>query len=65
LGRDAAHKLLEQATRRTIETGRRLADVIAELPEAALVSKEQIEDLDVPEAYLGSAETFRRQLLAP
>src|SRR5579862_3659146 len=40
LGRDAAHKLLEQATRRTIETGRRLADVIAELPEAALVSKE-------------------------
>jgi 3-carboxy-cis,cis-muconate cycloisomerase len=66
LGRDAAHKLLEQATRRTIESGRRLADVIAELPEAARVlSREQIESLDVPEAYLGSAEIFRQQLLAP
>jgi 3-carboxy-cis,cis-muconate cycloisomerase len=66
LGRDAAHTLLEHATERTIETGRTLVDVIAELPEAARVlSKEQIHNLDVPEAYLGSAEVFRQQLLAP
>lgn len=66
LGRDGAHKLLDQATRRTLESGRSLADVLADFPEAARVlSKEQIENLNVPEAYLGSAETFRRQLLAP
>jgi 3-carboxy-cis,cis-muconate cycloisomerase len=66
LGRDAAHTLLEQATKRTIETGRKLVDVIADLPEAARVlSKEQIRNLDVPEAYLGCAEAFRQQLLTP
>jgi 3-carboxy-cis,cis-muconate cycloisomerase len=66
LGRDAAHKLLAEATERTIETGRKLVDVIADLPEAVRVlSKEQIHNLDVPEAYLGSTEVFRRQLLAP
>jgi len=66
LGRDGAHKLLDQATGRTLESGRSLADVLADFPEAARVlSKEQIENLNVPEAYLGSAEAFRRQLLAP
>ena len=66
LGRDAAHQLLEQATERTIESGRRLKDVIADLPEASRVlSKAQIDNLESPEAYLGSAEVFRQQLLAP
>lgn len=66
LGRDAAHKLLAEATRRTLENGRKLVDVLADLPEAAQVlSEEQIRNLDVPEAYLGSAEIFRQQLLAP
>jgi 3-carboxy-cis,cis-muconate cycloisomerase len=66
LGRDSAHKLLEQATRRVIESGRSLVDVLTDLPEAArALSPEQIKNLDVPEAYLGSAESFRQQLLAP
>jgi len=66
LGRDAAHKLLEEATRRTLESGRTLVDVIADLPEAARVlSKEQIDTLDHPQAYLGSAEIFRKNLTAP
>jgi 3-carboxy-cis,cis-muconate cycloisomerase len=66
LGRDTAHTLLERATKETTESGRKLVDVIAELPEAARVlSKQQIHTLDEPEAYLGSAEIFRQQLLAP
>ena len=66
LGRDTAHALLERATQETIASGRKLVDVIAELPEAArALSKQQIYTLDEPEAYLGSAEIFRQQLLAP
>ncbi len=66
LGRDTAHALLEQAAKETIESGRKLAEVIADLPEAARVlSKQQIHALDEPEAYLGSAEIFRQQMLAP
>lgn len=55
MGRDAAHELLEEASRHT-----QLADVLAEF-----LSPEEIRELNVPESYLGSAETFRRQLLAP
>jgi 3-carboxy-cis,cis-muconate cycloisomerase len=55
IGRDAAHKLLEEATRQA-----KLSDVLAEH-----LSPEEIQDLNIPESYLGSAETFRKQLLAP
>ena len=64
LGRDAAHHTLEQATRRALETGRPLKEVLAETPEAARVlTPDQIAALDSPEEYLGSAEIFRQQLL--
>jgi 3-carboxy-cis,cis-muconate cycloisomerase len=55
MGRDAAHKLLEEATRHA-----KLAEVLAKS-----LSPEEIQDLNVPESYLGSAEIFRRQLLTP
>lgn len=55
IGRDAAHKLLEEAVQH--ET---LTQVLAKV-----LSAEEIQELNVPERYLGSAETFRRQLLAP
>jgi 3-carboxy-cis,cis-muconate cycloisomerase len=55
MGRDAAHKLLEEATRHA-----KLADVLAKF-----LSPEEIQDLNVPESYLGSAEIFRKQLLTP
>jgi 3-carboxy-cis,cis-muconate cycloisomerase len=55
IGRDAAHKLLEEATRQA-----KLSDVLAEV-----LSPEEIQELNIPESYLGSAETFRKQLLAP
>jgi 3-carboxy-cis,cis-muconate cycloisomerase len=64
LGRAVAHEILEQATRRAIETGRNLKQVLAEIPEVTRVlTPAQIDDLDSPESYLGSAEIFRKQLL--
>ena len=64
LGRDVAHETLEKATRRSMDTGRRLKEVLAEMPEiAGALGPDQIAQLDSPEQYLGSAETFRRQLL--
>jgi 3-carboxy-cis,cis-muconate cycloisomerase len=53
MGRDAAHKLLEEATRDA-----KLADVLA-----GYLTPEEIRELNKPESYLGSAETFRRRLL--
>jgi 3-carboxy-cis,cis-muconate cycloisomerase len=55
IGRDAAHKLLEEATRHS-----NLSGALAEH-----LSPEEIRELNIPESYLGSAETFRKQLLAP
>jgi len=64
LGRDRAHELLHQMTRRALETGRRFADIVREQPEAAsALSREEIDSLDVAEHYLGSAEAFRKRLL--
>jgi len=64
VGRDVAHEILERATRRSIETGWQLKDVLMEIPEVARVfTPAQIDDLDSPEQYLGSAEIFRKQLL--
>jgi 3-carboxy-cis,cis-muconate cycloisomerase len=64
LGRDAAHKLLEQATRQAAEQGRRLSEVLREMREVTdAVNSTALDDLEQPEQYLGSAEGFRRRLL--
>jgi 3-carboxy-cis,cis-muconate cycloisomerase len=64
LGRDRAHELLHEMTRQALETGRRFAEIVREQPEAAsALSREEIDSLDVPEHYLGSAEAFRKRLL--
>jgi 3-carboxy-cis,cis-muconate cycloisomerase len=64
LGRDRAHELLHQVTRKALKTGRRFADIVREQPDAAgALSREEIDSLDVPEHYLGSAEAFRKRLL--
>jgi 3-carboxy-cis,cis-muconate cycloisomerase len=64
LGRDRAHELLHEVTRQSLETGRRFAEIVREQPEAAAaLSRAEIDSLDVPEHYLGSAEAFRRRLL--
>ena len=64
IGRDVAHRLLEQATRRSVEENRRLTDVLREMPEVTRhLSSEALNDLDKPEAYLGVAEEFRKRLV--
>ncbi len=65
MGRDVAHKLVEGATRRSVEQGRRLKDVLAEMKEVKEhMSPENLNVLEDPEAYLGSAEAFRQRLMA-
>ena len=64
LGREKAHKLLEDATREVVSENRPLADVLAEMPEVAKhFEKTVLEQLSDPELYLGSAEQFRLALL--
>jgi 3-carboxy-cis,cis-muconate cycloisomerase len=65
LGRDAAHKLLEEALRRSVAEGGGLADVLAGMPEVARVLDAKVlSDLESPEAYLGVAEELRKRLVS-
>ncbi len=65
LGRDVAHKLLEGAARRSVNENRNLAAVLAEIPEVnARLSADELKQLESPEQYLGSAEAFRKALIA-
>jgi 3-carboxy-cis,cis-muconate cycloisomerase len=65
LGRDAAHKIVGEAARRSEAEGRSLADVLAEIPEVArALDSKALRDLETPEKYLGVAEELRKRLLA-
>jgi 3-carboxy-cis,cis-muconate cycloisomerase len=65
LGRDVAHKILEGAARRSVNENRSLAAVLADIPEVtAYLSAADLKQLETPEQYLGSAEAFRKALLA-
>jgi len=65
LGRDVAHKLLEEATRQSVAQGRHLAEVLGEMPNVSrLLDRATLQELETPESYLGSAEAFRKRLLA-
>jgi 3-carboxy-cis,cis-muconate cycloisomerase len=65
LGRDGAHRILESAARRAVKEGKKLTAVLAEMPEVtAHLTSAELEQLDSPEGYLGSAETFRQALIA-
>jgi 3-carboxy-cis,cis-muconate cycloisomerase len=64
LGREAAHRILEEATRSSIKQGKHLAEVLAGMPEVtADMDAAAIRGLEDPEQYLGEAETFRQRLL--
>ena len=64
LGRDRAHRLLGDALAASRHPVDRFADVVRGLPEAAnVLTADQLDRLDEPEEYLGSAEAFRRRLL--
>lgn len=64
LGRDVAHKRLQDATRRSIAHDKHLSTVLAEMPEVSShLGRSVLQQLEVPERYLGSAETFRKALI--
>ena len=66
LGRDVAHKLLEEATQRSVLEGRRLYEVLGQIPEVTRhLDRETLKSLEYPEEYLGSADAFRKRLLLP
>jgi 3-carboxy-cis,cis-muconate cycloisomerase len=65
VGRDTAHQVLEKATRKSVEQGRRLAEVLSEMPEVTRhLDAAALGSLEVPEQYLGVADEFRERLLA-
>jgi 3-carboxy-cis,cis-muconate cycloisomerase len=65
LGRDVAHKLLEGAAQKSLKEGRHLATVLAEIPEVTThLNLADLKQLEMPEQYLGSAEAFRKALIA-
>ncbi len=66
IGRDVAHKLLAKAVERCVRENRRLVDVLAEMPEVTShIAPAEIREMDSPEGYLGEAEKFRKQIIAP
>jgi 3-carboxy-cis,cis-muconate cycloisomerase len=65
LGRDIAHKLVKEATRKAAAEQRNLSHVLAEMPAIAdHLKTADLRDLENPEHYLGAAEEFRKRLLA-
>ncbi len=63
LGRDAAHELLERATRQSIAENRRLIEVLEQIPEITrAIPLKVLRKLDTPEDYLGSAKEFQKRL---
>jgi 3-carboxy-cis,cis-muconate cycloisomerase len=63
IGRDAAHKILEAATKTSLAYGRSLAAVLADMPEVTKhLAPAELKRLEVSEQYLGSAEAFRKAL---
>jgi 3-carboxy-cis,cis-muconate cycloisomerase len=64
LGRDAAHKLLEDTIQKSIAQNKDLSTLLAELPEvSSRLNRSMLDQLEIPERYLGSAEAFREALL--
>jgi len=64
LGRDVAHKLLEDTIQKSVAQNKDLSTLLAELPEVkSRLNRSVLDQLQVPEQYLGSAEAFRKALL--
>lgn len=64
LGRDVAHKILQDAVRKSAKQKRGLSEVLTEIPEVTShLDRATLRRLEFPEEYLGSAEAFRKALL--
>lgn len=65
LGRDAAHKLLEEATRRSISEGCNLREVLSKMPEVkGILNDVVLLNLEAPEEYLGVCDELQTRLLS-
>jgi 3-carboxy-cis,cis-muconate cycloisomerase len=65
MGREAAHKVMEEATRKCETEGKNLADVLSEMPDVSRhLSAEAIQQIDTAEQYLGAAAEFQNNLLS-
>ncbi len=65
LGRDVAHRVLEDATQQSIAQRRRLTEVLREMPNVTShLDAATISELDTPEQYLGSSDIFVERLLS-
>jgi 3-carboxy-cis,cis-muconate cycloisomerase len=64
LGRDVAHQVMEEATRRSVMQKRHLAEVLSEMPEVKQLGADVLRKLEDPAEYLGVAEVFRANLLS-
>lgn len=63
MGRDVAHKILCAAAKKSTDEKRSLSAVLAEMPEVTIhLGPTELEQLETPEQYLGSAEAFRKAL---
>ena len=64
IGREKAHQLIEAAVRKVVNEKSTLSEVLGKMPEIGQVlDKATLQQLEVAEDYLGSAESFRIQLL--
>jgi 3-carboxy-cis,cis-muconate cycloisomerase len=65
LGRAAAARILDEASRAVVASGRSIADVLAGRPEVALVlDRVELDHLIEPRGYLGSVDAFVDRALA-
>jgi 3-carboxy-cis,cis-muconate cycloisomerase len=63
LGRDVAHKVIEEATRKSAAQGHRLVEILREMPEVTkALDAATLASLDAPEQYIGMANEFRVRL---
>ena len=64
MGREPARLLVTDALARSRETGKTFGAALLAMPEAVrAISADELHTIDVPEEYLGAAETLRVQLL--
>lgn len=64
IGRESAHRLLEQASRQAALEKRSLAKILAEMPDVTKhLDRDSLRQLDDPQNYLGSAEVLRQRLV--
>jgi 3-carboxy-cis,cis-muconate cycloisomerase len=64
VGRESAHLLVSDALAQSRETGKPFREALLGMPEVVrAIPSDELRTIDVPEEYLGAAETLRVQLL--